>query len=426
MLKVVHINHSDFGGAAIAAVRLHKGMLSSGIQSKFLTYAKTRNDFPEHYIINEITCSRFSSMARIKQFVKRVFRKLGVIPDYEKKHLANRPPDFELFTFPFPDFDLSMHPLVQEADVIHLHWVARGFLDYTLFFKNTQFKVVWTFHDMNPFTGGCHHADECCGFQGNCYPCPQLKNTIDESIAQKVLSIKIKAIQSFPVNNLIPVTPSHWLRELALNSVVFKNLKIQQIPNGIDSQVFKTIFKTDARAALQLPQHAKIILFTSLDIENPRKGMKQLVQALNNMERIKDVVICTMGHARSNDFPNAISLGYIFDEHQLALAYSAADVFVLPSIAENFPNSICESLFCGTPVVAYRTGGIPEQVNKNNGLLVTTGAVKELSSAIGDILQHPEKYNAGLIRQEAINKYALEIVVSQYKLLYKQLTNQEF
>ncbi len=424
MLKVVHINHSDFGGAAIAAVRLHKGMLASGLQSKILTYVKTRNDFPEHYLLNEITCSSYPALTKLKLLLKRGLRKLKLIKDYEKTHLANRPSGFELFTFPFPDFDISNHPQIKEADIVHLHWVARDFIDYHLFFTNKNKKIVWTFHDMNPFTGGCHHADDCIGFQNNCFPCPQLKNTIDEKMANKVLSIKTEALQSYPTNNLVVVTPSNWLKLLAAKSIVFKNFKVKNIPNCVDSTIFKPSAKKETRDLLNLPVNVKIILFTSLDINNPRKGMSQLTEAIKKIKLKDEIVICTLGHNRNNDFPNSISLGYIKDEQQLATIYSAADVFVLPSLAENYPNSICESLLCGTPVVAYRTGGNPEQITEQNGIMVPIGSITELAQAIEKVLNRPEMYNSEKIHQAAKNLFSNDVVIPEYEKIYLQLINQ--
>jgi len=422
MLKVVHINHTDFGGAAIAAARLHLGMLQDGIDSKLLTYVKTRFDFPQHFLLNEITCSQFPIVQKIKLFAKRVLKKLSMVNDFEKEHLLNRPPGFETFTFPFSTLDITKHPLVKQADIIHLHWVARGLLNYETFFKDTNKKIVWTLHDMNPFTGGCHHADGCIGFQSNCFPCPQLKNTIDESLAGKVLQLKNNALKAFPINNLLVVTPSLWLKNLTQKSLVLNKFITEQIYNGVNSEVFNYSNKQEAREELQLPLDAKIILFTALDIANHRKGMQPLLSALANVKHQQEIILCTLGH-QNLQLPNCISFGYINDENKLALVYAAADVFVLPSLAENFPNSITEALLCGTPVVAYNVGGIPEQINEQNGILVTVGSTIELANAIERILNNPESYDARQIQKEAKDKFGITKIVHQYKNLYEQLTS---
>ena len=179
-MKVVHLNTSDFGGAAIAAIQLHEALLEQGVESDLLTLNKTRNDVPRHHRVAPFDLGGSPTIDMLRYKARRAMEVLGVLEDRrnapDNKALLDRPPGHEIFTVPYSYFQILDHPLVQAADVIHLHWVSYGMVDQRAFFLACTKRVVWTMHDMNPFTGGCHHADACEGFIDLCYNCPQLKD----------------------------------------------------------------------------------------------------------------------------------------------------------------------------------------------------------------------------------------------------------
>jgi len=185
---------SDSGGAGIAAVRLHEALLGIGVESKLLTLQKNSEGIPEHYLFRKVDAARFRSVSIVMSYVDRILKRFKLKSDYYRKYWSNsmdsRPKGHRLFNFTISEYRLERHPLVREADIIHLHWVSGGFLDFERFFTKVSKKVVCTLHDMNPFTGGCHYANDCIGYLTDCDACPQLEGTADRSIAKKMLSVK--------------------------------------------------------------------------------------------------------------------------------------------------------------------------------------------------------------------------------------------
>jgi len=310
--------------------------------------------------------------------------------------------------------------LVQQADIIHLHWVSEGFLNYPSFFSTVRKKIVWTLHDMNPFTGGCHHSDDCMKFMSECRHCPQLQGTIDENFAFEMQSLKKELFDEQPPGQIKIVTPSEWLRRLSSQSALFKKFDHDRIPNGIDPEVFRIHDQSESRKQLNLPADKKILLFVSNEVNNKRKGIDILIESLSKLND-SDVAVCTIGKSPSS-FDIKMEqhhLGFITDENKMAMAYNAADVFVLPSLAENFPNTSCESLFCGTPVVAFDVGGLNEQVHAGNGILVEKMSSDALGASIRKVLS--ASFDREAISREAKSKFGLEEASRKYIKLYESL-----
>src|SRR6185436_5009212 len=257
-MKVVHISTSDSGGAGIAAVRLHNALLSAGMESFLLTKLNFVSNIRNHFVLNPETL--FSRILVRSGLKKNKYRTLAI------KHLANRPSGYEKFSFPFSEIDLTQHPAVQNADIINLHWVSDRFLDFESFFREIKKPVIWTLHDMNPFTGGCHHSDDSTGFKEDCHNCPQLKGTIDKNFAEKVLALKKESLKSISMNYFKIAAPSQWLANLSKQSSLFKKYQHKVIPNIIDFNESSVPDKVTGRKKLNLPLEKKIILFISNEI----------------------------------------------------------------------------------------------------------------------------------------------------------------
>ena len=425
-MKVIHITTSNKGGAGIAALRLHEELLSSGIDSQLLSLHQFPSTIKEQYLFDKRAYS-FPLFVAAQDLFRKVLRRLNlylpIAVKYSKKYLKNRPRGFEHFSFPFSDLSILKHPLVKRADIIHLHWVCDGFLDYKNFFINCDKKIVWTLHDMNPFTGGCHHADGCIKFETICNNCPQLKNTIDENFSKTLLKIKENALKFVQVDQLKITAPSIWLTVLSKKSSLFKRFAHYTIHNVADDNIFKPRSKTEVRQKLNIPTEKKLVLFVAHNVSDKRKGTHFLIDALKHFGKDDSMLVCTVGSSSdliSFDLEHK-KMGYVNEEQTMAELYAAADVFVLPSVAENFPNTICESLMCGTPVVAFNVGGISELLNDENGVLVEPFNVNKLYNAIDLVLKNQSKFDRKQISENTFKQLDKKEIAKQFKDLYTEM-----
>lgn len=422
-MKVVHVSTSDRGGAGIAASRLHLALLEQGVDSWFLTLHKFTHHLPKH-IKFERGAGHFyapflKGIEKIKRGLKHYHLFTPAIDRMRHRQLSGRAAGFEHFSFPYSPIDLSNHPLIQSADLVNLHWVSDGFLDYKKYFVHNDQRMVWTLHDMNPFTGGCHHSDGCELFENSCKPCFQLEGTINANFAGELLEIKVKATEELKADQLSIVTPSKWLGDLSSRSALFKKFNHSVIRNGFNVEHFVQIDQSVAREKLGITGNKKVIFINAHHIDNTRKGLNYLIKALSQLDKEKYLLMVAGHTMRTELFPNLFHLGYLNSEKDLSVAYSAADVFVLPSIAENLPNTICESLLCGTPVIAFEVGGIPELIDSGNGKLVPIKDAHALALAIDDVTG--KSWNHQHIRAEAMKKFSMQIIAREYQQLYSKI-----
>lgn len=416
-MNIVHLNTSDFGGAAMAAIRLHLHLLEQGVESDLLTLNKTRNDIPRHHLVDPFS---LPGSSRFKFKWRRLLEKSGLAEDRnnqpDNSFLKNRPSGFEIFTLPYSFYSIAEHPIIKAADVVHLHWVGFGMIDEQKFFKACGKPVVWTMHDMHPMTGGCHHADDCREYLDACASCPQLANSHK---AHEYWSYKKDGVALLQNRPHKIVCPSQWLADALSHSSLWKNAVPQVLANGNDERVFHRQDKQMARQKLGLPVDKKMLLFNAFDLGNPRKGMHFLLEALEQSD-LQDVVLVGIGSKTELQSRHAVHLtGYLREPEKLALYYAAADLFVLPSMAENLPTTIAESLMCGTPCVAFEVGGIPEMLNASNGITVEKGNTVLLKKAIETAFQ--TSWHHAQIAEAAMLQYGIGQVGKQYVSLYRSL-----
>lgn len=420
-MKVLHINTYQFGGAAKACIRLHEGLLAQGIDSKLLSLKVSHKTVASYQYDKKETAYMPTFRQRLRDKAKRLLAELHIDIDKKQKapnQLAGRPPYFELFSTLEGVYDLSQNGLVQDSDIINLHWVA-GFFDYSSLRKIKK-PIVWTMHDMNPFTGGCHYDSSCGKFTTDCSNCPQLQGTINPNLSNQILNKKKEALVG--LGNFHVVSPSVWLKEESQKSI-FKTYPHYHIPNSFPKNTFQSRDKEFSRSLLDLPSDKKIILFVADSIHNTRKGYTYLVEALAKLDD-KEVLLCAIGsntHLSNSQIP-CIELGRIEDERLMSVAYAAADVFVIPSLEDNLPNTVGESLCCGTPVISFNVGGIPDMVQDGtNGYLCPEISVDSLKQTIEKFLDNPAIFDREKISKEAHEKYALEVQARAYIDLYERI-----
>lgn len=418
-LKILHVSTSDTsGGAARAAYRLHTSLLKRGYDSTMFVANQHSKDPSVKLFIG-------SSSPHIR--ARRMIRRLVIASQLFRYNLG-KPPMFEIFTDDRSMYGASLLKKIPVSDVINLHWIAT-FIDYRPFFKHIpeHSKIVWTLHDMNPFTGGCHYDNGCGKFTAQCGSCPQLGSSKSRDLSRQIWLRKQVAYSQIGRDKLHIVTPSHWLAMEAQRSSLLGGYPITVIPNGVDVDSFVPIDQGFARTVLGIPEHSKVVLFVADYVTSQRKGFSLLMQAFETLKDIPDVFLLSVGHgvpAVEANLPR-LHLGQLASDRLLSLAYSSADVFVIPSVQDNLPNTILESFACGTPVVGFSIGGIPDLVRPGEtGDLAQPFDVKDLGGKISNLLTKRElcRRMGENCRQVAISKYSLGVQADKYIQLYRQIT----
>jgi glycosyltransferase involved in cell wall biosynthesis len=317
--------------------------------------------------------------------------------------------EFEVISSPFSRLQLETHPLIREADIVHLHWVG-NILNFPSFFNALHKPVVWTLHDMNPFSGLFH------------YEADELQSGSATFLDREAREIKRKAIRQ--IDNGAVISPSVWLLEKAAKSKVFDSFGIKEtIPNSIDTSLFGSIDKEMARKELNLDTSAKVLLFTAAQLDIHRKGFDLLLEALEDVN--SEVIVLTMGKGSlqvANKNVKIIPLGYMTDETEIAKCYAAADAFLLPSREDNLPNTMLEAFAAGTAVVAFENGGMKEHIKTGiNGVLMQQTNPSSLANAINDILNGVYTFDPNVIRTYARDHFSAARQASAYLKIYRDL-----
>ena len=408
-MKIIHISTSDSsGGAALAANRLNKAFNSLNEESRMLVLKQnTTNN-----TIIPVAKNKYYVDLRVKitEWIKRFIFK----PNY---------------TISLGWIGYNLHKLkpIQEADIIYIHWTGFGYLSIKDIANILNLgKPTFIFmHDMWFITGGCHHSFECNLYKKYCSKCPRLGNNIFNSIVSFTFNLKKKYLTRY--QNLQIITPSIWLSNCVKESALFNSHNISVIPNPIDTELFKPLEKGIARQILNLPLDKKIILFGANGGKSDKyKGWNYLVSAISKLE-IKDLIIVIFGGDICNEEKRELkypiySLGYLHDEYSTILAYNSADVFVIPSLAENFPNTILESLSCGTPGAGFNVGGIPDLIrHKQNGYLAKYMNTKDLADGINWILENINRFSKDIIHDYIKENFSFENIISLHKKNLKKM-----
>ena len=308
-------------------------------------------------------------------------------------------------------------------DVVHLHWVTGGMLRIEDLAK-IRAPIVWTLHDMWPFTGGCHYDAGCAGYLQQCGKCPVLGSTRSNDLSHRVWSRKKACFGGLP--NFTVVALSKWLTDCATSSSLLRSDQVVNLPNPIDTQVFAPFSKAEARRLIGLPQDKKLILFGAMSAtSDPRKGFRELAEALAYLPLDYELVVFGSSEPKT---PQGFSqkahyLGQLHDDVSLRLLYCAADVMVVPSLQENLSNAIMESLACGKPVVGFAIGGNPDLIeHKQNGYLAKAYDNRDLAEGINWVLQHgaPDTL-AGSARDKVLREFDSRVVAAKYTKLYQRI-----
>lgn len=416
-MRIVHLCSMDFGGAGKAAYRLHKGLQEIGVDSSMVVMCKKTSDDSVYALPSEVSNSP-----------EKWWGLLTNIWERSLTYYPLRPADNELFSAFYAAIPLGpLQEIIRSADIINLHWVA-GFFNASLMPSILlNKKIVWTLHDMNPFTGGCHYAGECIRYHDSCGACPQLASDDPKDLSFSGWTLKQQGYRNLDIT---VVTPSRWLGICSEKSSLLGRFSHKIIPYGFPLSTFKPLDRHGIRSALNIAPDAQIVLFCADSTATKRKGFSYLLDALAQLfasGRGKNLTLAVVGSYDSNRqdacaYP-VLSFGHIGDEEQMTLLYNAADVFVLPSLEDNLPNTVVEALACGTPVAAFNIGGVPDMVTHGiTGYLAPAKDVAGLADAIEWCVNYAPAEIRHSCRAQAEEYFALETQANNYKKLYDSIT----
>ena len=407
-MRVLIVNTSErTGGAAVAANRLMMALNNNGVKAKMLVRDKESDSLTVVGLPKSPMLNWHFLWERLVIFFHCRF---------SRKHL------FEI-DLANSGSDITKLREFQEADVIHLHWINQGMLSLSGIRKilKSGKPVVWTMHDIWPATAICHLTLNCRNFTTHCHNCRLLPGK--GSSSDPSTSVWRKKEKMLEDSSIYFVTCSHWLEQEAKASALLRGQKIVSIPNPIDTHIYRSGDKQTARKNLGLPEDKRLILFVSQRVTNKNKGMDYLIDACRQLKDYELVILG--GHAEEvvDQLPlKAHPLGYVNDERRIVEIYQAVDVFVLPSLSENLPNTIMEAMACGVPCVGFKVGGIPEEIDhKRNGYVAEYRDSDDLARGIRWILSEAD-YDQ--LSQEAVRKvahsYSQQSVAISYLDVYHQ------
>ena len=381
-MKIVHITTSNRGGgAAIAAIRHSEALRRKGFDSVVLAEKG----------LSQTGC-RTLGYGKIQRY-------LDAFLFYFIKSIKKAGITWNLLLF---GKSIIREREVADADVVILHYINE-FLNYNGIAEllSSGKRVVWYMHDMWPLTGGCHHSLDCDGYTKDCKCCPQLSHC--KWLATWQFKQKERV---FSGKNLIIATPSKWLASHVQQSTLFKNTEIHICPNVIDTDVFKPFGKDEARCILKLEINKKYILFGAASMSSIYKGLSYVYDTLIKLPSEYEFIV--LGKLAAEDIPSQIldrmhMMGFVSKDEEKRIIYSAADVFLITSIAENYPNMVIESMACGTPVAGFATGGIVEQIeDRVSGCLAQVGDTGALVSGIEWLIQNNVEGKVSLKAREFV------------------------
>jgi len=382
MPRVVHLQ-THLPSSGNAAYRLHEAFLQSGIESTMVSLSSDKERSEQ--------ISFLGAKARIVSIINEK------VQDYITGKTVR---EFGAFSYPVLGTDISDNEQIKNADIIYLHWVIGGFLNLKNIEQLVKLNkpVIFFMHDMWTITGGCHHSFTCEKYKLECNNCQVFPQVSNNDLSSKQFNKKSKLYSKY--KNLYFVSPSKWLYNCAQQSALTKSKPIFHIPNVIDKTLFKAVDKSVAKQLLNIDTSETVITFGAVSVTSPYKGWEYLKKALdilhqsNTTKKITALLFGSMYDkqlAESIPFPTRF-IGRLRDDYSTALVYNASDVFVAPSIADNLPTTVMESLCCGTPVVGFDIGGIPDMIiHKKNGYLAKYKDATDLAEGINYCIENSMK-----------------------------------
>ncbi len=378
-LKVCHIAEGDGGGGALlASRRLHATLKRLGVASGMCVARRTSGD----PAIRQIQTSR-SLGARLLRRAHRDWQSIQLARYNRTKSIT-----LEIFSQGAGSLGRDLVSSLPDAEVYNLHWTS-DLVDYHLLFRHfgKRTSVAWRLPDQNPMTGGCHFVYDCDRFTSQCGRCPQLGSNSDNDLASRVFQRKLAAVSFLDPQLVSIIAPSNWIASQARRSKILGRFDVVRIPTGVDIDVFQPRDKAIARDVLGLPPQGNIVLFGAASVSEYRKGFDLLFACLPELQAAGAKLVALGAGGMTADSGEIIHLGQISNARLLSYVYSAADLFVLPTRADNLPNVALEAMACGVPVVSFDVGGMSDIIKQGvTGLLAPSITQEALLKPILQLL----------------------------------------
>lgn len=420
-MKILLIaKHPTTGGAALCASRLNEALRAKGVDASMLVQEGGNEEKGIHS----------TSHGPVKRWInlyRFILERLAFLRQERSSNIRF------LFSLANTGESITRNPYFKEADVIHLHWINAGFLSLKSLREilNSGKPVVWTFHDMWVLTGGCHYALDCTGYTRECGECPYLKRPGKRDLSHRIWKKKKKLFKDSEVN---VIASSGWLRGCVERSSLLQHWPVTTIHNPINPQLFKPVDREEACSSLGLDPSKKYILFGAATMKAFLKGFNYFLEASRIIASEagpgEDVEILLFGKASDDvvqSFPlKTRNIAFIQSARTIAELYSVAHLFVIPSMQDNLPNTIVESMLCGTPVVGFNTGGIPEMIkHKVNGYLAEYKSSDDLAVGMSWVLSSDsyEKMSAET-RDYALERFSSDRSVEMHLELYRKVLSK--
>jgi len=348
--------------------------------------------------------------------LKRVFKEKKIVPTYTFN--LNQIAQFKVE---------SIIPATTKDSIAIIHWID-GFLSVqTIRLLADAFNgsIAWVIHDLEPFTGGCHYSFKCTGYLDTCGSCPQLCSVDKHDLSHQLWKQKRSLLAPYPIHF---IATTSWGEKRLRESSIFSTHKVSRIPLPIDTNIYHPHSMIQAREILQLPPHAKILLCGASYLDDPRKGFSELSQSLLTLDKssLDNLILVVVGLNDNESFrkiPIPVkSLGEISNQQTMALVYQSADIFLCPSLEESGPMMIPEAMLCGTPVVAFDTGGAPDWIDhRRNGYLARMSDIQDFAEGIDTILKMDRSPLTIAARRKAEVLHQPDTVARQHRQLYQQV-----
>jgi len=414
-MRILQLSTFDLRfGASIAARRLHEALLAQGGDCDLLV-SEVQSDSPRAH-------AAYKGLGKVQAKARHYLDSLPL-------RLYTRKPG--LFSANW--LGSSIHHTVDQftPDIVHMHWCQTSFVP-TSALPHFNYPLVWTFHDMWAFTGGCHYTDGCDHYLQQCGRCPILQSNSGNDLSHWLWKQKHRAYGRLP-KSLHVVCPSNWMADVARRAPLLKGVPVHVIANPISAQTFRPIDKKTARRLLGLPEKGQLLLMGAASQGDRRKGFDLLQDALRQYAALpgaEPLGLVTLG-MRNNKSSNPTkgltnwNIGFLQDEVSLSALYNAVDAVALPSREENLSNMLSEALSCGIPCLAFAIGGNGDLIqHQANGYLAKPGDTADMATGLHWILQNYGPEKRALIAEDAHARVSYEALVPQFLKLYDAILSQ--